>query len=63
MRPQTCHDGKLPDAIIKDFAALLDNAGQATHRMALYCGTQGDIGHRPRNITYISDEHLHPMEL
>jgi hypothetical protein len=31
--------------------------------MAIYCGTQEDIGHRLRNMTYTSDEHLHPMEL
>jgi len=39
MRPQNCRDGKHPDAMIKDFRALLDNTQDAMHRLAIYSGT------------------------
>ena len=63
MRTQNCHDGKHPDAMIKDFRALLDNTQDATHRVAIYSGTREFIKHKSRNKTYISDEQLHEMEL
>jgi hypothetical protein len=49
--------------MIKDFRALLDNMQDATHRMAVYSGTQEFIKHKSRNKTYISNEQLHAMEL
>jgi hypothetical protein len=63
MGPQNRHDGKHPDAIIKDFRALLDNTQDATHRAAIHSGTREFITHKSRNKTYISDEQLHAMEL
>jgi hypothetical protein len=63
MGPQNHDDGKHPDAIIKDFRALLDNSQDATHRMAIFSGTPECIKHRSRHKTYISDEQLHTMEL
>ena len=62
MRPQNRHDGKHPDAIIKDFKALLDNMRDATPRVAIYRGTREFIKHKSRNKTYISDEQLPAME-
>jgi len=38
--PQNRRDGKHPDAMIKDFRALLDNTQDATHRAAIYSGTR-----------------------
>ena len=49
--------------MIKDFRALLDTTEDATHLMAIYSGTREFIKHESRNKTYISDEHLHAMEL
>jgi len=63
MGPQNRCDGKHPDAMIKVIRALLDNTRDATHRMAIFSGTQEFIKHRSRNKTYISDEQLHAMEL
>jgi len=56
MGPQNCHDGKHPDAMIKDFRALLDNTHDAMHRVAIYSGTREFIKHKSRNKLYISDE-------
>ena len=39
MGPQNRRDGKHPDAMIKDFRALLDNTHDATHRTAISSGT------------------------
>jgi len=63
MGPQNHCDGKHPDAIIKDFRALIDNTQDSTHRVAIYSGTRQFIKHKSRNKTYISDELLHAMEL
>jgi hypothetical protein len=63
MGPQNHHDGKHPDAMIKDFRALLDNTQDATHRVPIFSGTRVFIKHKSRNKTYISDEQLHAMEL
>jgi len=63
MGPQNCRDGKHPDAMIKDFRALLDNTQDATHRVTIYNGTLEFLKHKSRNKTYISDEQLHAMEL
>jgi hypothetical protein len=35
MGPQNRRDGKHPDAIIKDFGALLSNTQEATHRVII----------------------------
>jgi hypothetical protein len=63
MGPQNLRDGKHPDAMIKDFRALLVNTQDATHCAAIYSGTRKFIKHKSRNKTYISDEQLHAMEL
>jgi hypothetical protein len=61
MGPQNRRDGKQPDAMIKDFAALLDNTQDATHCVAVHSDTRKVIKHKSRNQTYISDEQLHAM--
>ena len=61
MGPQNRHDGMHPDTMIKDFRALLNNTQDATHRVAIYSGTQEFIKHKSRNKTYISDEQLPAM--
>jgi len=63
MGPQNHRDGKHPDAMIKDFRALLDNTQDATHHVAIYSGMREFIKHKSRNKTYISDDQLHAMEL
>jgi hypothetical protein len=63
MGPQNCLDGKHPDAMIKDFRALLDNTEDATHRAAIYSGTRECIKHKSCKKMYISDEQLYAMEL
>jgi hypothetical protein len=63
MGPQNRRDGKHPDAMIKDFRALLNNTQGATHRVAIYSGMWEFIKHKSRNNTYISDDQLHAMEL
>jgi len=63
MGPQTCRDGKHPDAMIKDFRALLDITQDATHCVAIYNSTREFIKHKSRNKMYILDEQLHAMEL
>jgi hypothetical protein len=63
MGPQHRRDGKHPDAVIKDFRAILDNTQDATHRVAIYSGTLEFIKHKSHNKMYISDEPQHAMEL
>jgi len=63
MGPQNCRDGKHPDAMIKDFRALIDNTHDAMHRVAIFSGMQEFIKHKSRNKMYISDEQLHAMVL
>jgi len=63
MGPQNRRDRKHPDAMIKDFRALLDNTQDAMHRVAIYSGTREGIKHKSRNKTYILDEQLHAIEL
>ena len=63
MRPQYCRDGKHPNAMFKDFRELLNNMQDAAHHVAIFSGTREFIKHMSRNKTYISDEHLHTMEL
>jgi hypothetical protein len=63
MGPQNRRDGNHPDAMIKDFEALLNNTQDATHHAAIYSGTREFIKHKSLNKTYISDEQLHAMEL
>jgi len=63
MGPQNRRDGKHPDALIKDFRALLDNTQDAMHRVTIVNGTREFLKHKSRNKTYISDEQLHAMEL
>jgi len=52
-----------PDAMIKDFRALLNNMPAATRHLAIYSGTRKFIKHKSRNKAYISDEQLRTMEL
>jgi len=63
MGPQNHRDGKHPDAMIKDFRALLDNTQDATHCVTIYSGTHEFIKRKSRNKTYTSDDQLHAMEL
>jgi hypothetical protein len=63
MGPQYRRDGKHPDAMNKDFRALLNNTQDAMHRVAIYSGTPECIEHKSCNKTYISEEQPHPMEL
>jgi len=63
IEPQNRHDGKHPDAMIKDFRALRDNTQHATHHVTIYNGLREFLGHKSQNKTYISDEQLHTMEL
>jgi len=63
MGPQNRCDGKHPEAMIKDFRALLHNTQDATHRVAIYSSKREFIKHKSRNKTYISDEQLHAIEL
>jgi len=53
------HDGKHPDAIIKDFRALHDNTQDETHHMAIYHGTRKFIKDKHHKATYISHGQLH----
>jgi len=61
--PQNCRDGKHPDAMIKEFRALLDHTQDMIHRMAIYSGRRECIKHMSRNKMNISDIQLHAMEL
>ena len=61
--PHNRRDATHPDAMIKDFRALLDNTPDATHRVARYCGTWQLIMHISHNKTYISVEQLLAMKL
>jgi len=63
MGPQNRHDGKHPDAMFKDFRALLNNTQDAMHCVAIYSGTWELIKHKSCNKTYILDEQLHATEL
>jgi len=63
MGPQNHCDGTHPEAVIKDFWALLDNSQDATQRVAIYSGTQQFTKHTCHNKTYVLDEQLHVMEL
>jgi hypothetical protein len=49
--------------MIKDFGALLDNTQDAMHCVAIHRGTREVMKQKIHNKTYISDEHLHTMEL
>jgi hypothetical protein len=49
--------------MIKDLKALLDNAQDAMHHLAIYSSTLESIKHKHCNMIYISDEPLHVMEL
>jgi len=63
MGPLNRHDGKDPEAMIKDFRASLDNTLDATHLVTIYSSTKECMMHKSCKKTYISDEHLHTMEL
>jgi len=63
MGPQNHCDAQHPDAMIKDFRALLDNTHHATHHVAIYSSTREFIKHKSCNKVHISDEQLHTMEL
>jgi hypothetical protein len=53
----------MPDDMIKDLRALLDNTEDATHCTAIYSGTQQFRMHKSGNKTYISNEQQPTMEL
>jgi hypothetical protein len=61
--PQNSNDGKHPDAMIKDFRAVLDNTQDATQRTVIYSGTLECIKHKSHIKTYILHEQLHAIEL
>jgi hypothetical protein len=61
--PQNRGDGNQPDAMIKDFRALLDNTKDKTHHITIYNSTREFLPHKSRNKIYMSDEQLHTMEL
>jgi hypothetical protein len=63
MGPQNRRAGKHPDAMIKDFRALVDNTQDAMHLVAIYSSTREFIKHKSRNKRYISDDQLHAIEL
>jgi len=63
MGPQNRRNGKHPDAMIKDFRALLDNRQDATHRVTIYNSTRAFLKHKCGKKMSISDEQLHAMEL
>jgi len=63
MGPQTHHDGKHPDAMIKDFRALLNDTQDTMHRVPIYTGSGEFIKHKSRYKTYVLDEQLHTQEL
>jgi hypothetical protein len=63
MRPQNRRDGKHTNTIINDFEAFLDNTQDAMHRTAIYSGMREFIMYQSRNMTYMSNEQLHAMEL
>jgi len=63
MGPHNRRDGKYPDAMIKDFSALLDNTQDAMHCVAIYSGTGEFMKHKSCNKMYISDDQLHAMGL
>jgi hypothetical protein len=63
MGPQNRRAGNHPDAMIKDFGALLDNTQDATQRMTIYNGMREFLKHKSGNKMYTSDELLHAMEL
>jgi hypothetical protein len=49
--------------MIKDFRALFDNRPDAMHCVTIYNGTQEFIMLQSYKNSYISEEHLHAMEL
>jgi len=61
--PQYRRDGKHPDAMSKDFRALLDNMPDTMHCVAIENGTRELIKHTSHNKAYISDEQPHALEL
>jgi len=61
--PQNRRDGKHPDAMIKDFRALLDNTLDATHLTTIDKGTREFLQHKSGNNTSISDEQLHTIDI
>jgi hypothetical protein len=60
---QLCHDGTHPETMITDFRRLLDTKHDAMHQVAIYSGRKEFIKYKHRNMTYISDEQWHTMEL
>jgi len=62
MGPHTCPDGKHPDAMIKDFRALLNNMQNSMHWVAISSSMWEFIKHKNRTKIYISDEELRAME-
>jgi len=63
MGPQNRHDGKHPDAMIRDSRALVYNTQDKTQGATTYSGTQEVLKHTSRNKMYLSDEQLYAVEL
>jgi hypothetical protein len=63
MRPENRLDYMNPDAMNKDFRAVLDIRYDTTHCAAIYSGTREYIKHTRCNKKYILDEQQHTMEL
>ena len=63
MGPPNHRVGKHPDAIIRDFRALLDDKQDATHRVTIHNAKREFPNHRSLNKALISDDQLHAMEL
>jgi len=55
--------GRHPDRMIKYIGALLGNTQDTMHGVAIYSCPWEFIKHSCCNMTYISDEQLHTMEL
>jgi len=62
MGPQHSHDGKHPDAMMKDFKPLLNNTHDATHSVATFSSMREFIKHTTVHKMYISHEQLDTME-
>jgi hypothetical protein len=61
MGPQMRRDGKHPDAMMKDFRALLDNTRDTIGCVTIYNGTREILNHKSRNRMDRWDEQLHTM--
>ena len=63
MGPPNSHDVNHPDALIKDFRAVLQDMQDSMHHVAQSRGWRDFFQIQCRNKTHILDEQLHVMEL